>query len=387
MDTTAATDPLLLPEASCLLHIGPPKTGTTALQAAFWAAREAALAQGVRYAGWSRHTGKAVTAVARYAPVPGVDEPPTIGLWHDLANEVRRAREPRVVLSSEFFSYATDAAAKRIVGDLEPARAHVVVTLRPLARILPSAWQQYVKNGLRIGYEGWLDAMLNGSPDGVTPTFWQQERHDALVARWAGVVGEDRVTVVVADDHDHGWLLRTFERLTGLREGTLAPVSDLANRSLTRAEVEAIRALNERARAEGFTPLQIDRIIRADAAQYLMTRAPGPAEARIATPQWALDRAGEIAREMAADIAATGVRVVGDLASLTTVPEARDEPGPEADAPLSPEIAAWLAMGMYRAGHRSLETDLERVPTARLASALVRQVRRAATRRLRLLRR
>ncbi|OGO57335.1 MAG: hypothetical protein A2V85_15730 [Chloroflexi bacterium RBG_16_72_14] len=386
MDTTAATDPLLLPEASCLLHIGPPKTGTTSLQAAFWAAREAALAQGVRYAGWSRHTGEAVTAVARFTPVPGVDEPPTIRLWRDLANEVRRAREPRVVLSSEFFSYATDAAARRIVGDLEPARAHVVVTLRPLARILPSAWQQYVKNGLRIGYDAWLEAMLNGSPDGVTPLFWQQERHDALVARWAGVVGAGRVTVVVADDRDHGWLLRTFERLTGLREGTLTRVADLANRSLTRAEVEAIRALNERARAEGFTPLRIDRIVRADAARYLMTRVPDPAEPRISTPQWALDRAGEIAREMVAGIATSGVRVVGDLAALTSVPESRPEPGPEADAPLSPEIAAWLAMGMYRAGHRSLDVDLDRVAATRLASALVRRVRRAATRRLRMLR-
>jgi hypothetical protein len=37
----------------------------------------------------------------------------------------------------------------------------VVVTLRPLARILPSQWQQYLQNGYCMPYLEWLDGILS----------------------------------------------------------------------------------------------------------------------------------------------------------------------------------------------------------------------------------
>ncbi len=277
MSQDAGVSPLespLMPEGSLLLHIGPPKTGTTSLQAAFWAARDAALAQGVRYAGWSRHSGRAAMAVAKSSP--GVKDRPEIRQWDALVDQVRRAREPRVVLSSEHLSYAKPPAISRVVGDLEPRLIHVVVTLRPLVRILPSRWQEYAKDGLGLTYEDWLDAVLSEPPKGITPTFWLQQRHDALVARWAEVVGAGRVTVVVADDGDHDGLLRIFERFTGLRAGTLVPVHDLSNRSLTRAEVDAVQALNRLLRAEGFTGQRIDEVVREIAARNLLGRRPDP---------------------------------------------------------------------------------------------------------------
>ena len=45
------TDPLLLPEGCRLIHIGPHKTGTTALQWAMHVARDSLHEQGVHYAG------------------------------------------------------------------------------------------------------------------------------------------------------------------------------------------------------------------------------------------------------------------------------------------------------------------------------------------------
>ncbi len=348
----AAVD-LLLPEGTCLLHIGPPKTGTTSLQAAFWAARRDALAQGVRYAGRSRHESQAALAVAR--STPGAPDRPTIQRWHVLADEVRRAKEPRVVLSSEALSYADSGAVRRVIGDLAPREHHVVVTLRPLPKILPSAWQQFVKNGLDASYEAWLDAILNRPPDKITPLFWRQQRHDELVSRWAGVVDPARVTVVVVDDRDHDGLLRTFETFTGLRSGTLAPVKDLANRSLTAIEVEAVRALTQRLRTEGFAPAEIDRTVRGRAAEYLLTRRPDPTEPRIETPQWALDRAGEIAGEMVAAIGSSGVRVIGDLAILTVGPDPGGASDGTDEVAQTREVAAWLAYGMYLAGRHDAD--------------------------------
>jgi hypothetical protein len=53
-------------------------------------------------------------------------------------------------MSIEFFVDAEDSALRRVVEDLGGRRVIVVATLRPLARVLPSQWQQYVQNGLRI---------------------------------------------------------------------------------------------------------------------------------------------------------------------------------------------------------------------------------------------
>ena len=82
---------------------------------------------------------------------------PDITHWRKLARDVRGAASQRAVVSSEFFAGADQAAASRIIEDLGGEQVHVVVTLRPLARILPSQWQQYLQNGYCMPYLEWLD--------------------------------------------------------------------------------------------------------------------------------------------------------------------------------------------------------------------------------------
>ncbi len=256
---TADTETLLLPPGTRLVHIGPPKTGTTSLQGAFHVARAETDAQGVHYAGAARHSGSAVLAVTGRPSFFKDGESPSIARWNRLLREIRKASEPRVVLSSEFFADAEPEAIRRVIDDLDPARVHVVVTLRPLARILPSQWQQYVQSGMRVGFDDWLDAMMRAPAGKLTPTFWRRHRHDRLIARWAEVVGPDRMTVIALDDRDHGMVLRVFEQLTGLREGTLVAPPDLVNRSMTMPEIEAVRAFNIAFRAEGLGKAGLSR--------------------------------------------------------------------------------------------------------------------------------
>ena len=126
-----------IPEGSVLLHIGPPKTGTSALQGACHSCREAMLEQGVRYAGRTQQSGRAAYAVlGRTHPTLG--GAPSIHHWRRLVAEVRNAREARVFVSSEFFAGADDAQAARIVDELGGERVHVALTLRPVSRILAS---------------------------------------------------------------------------------------------------------------------------------------------------------------------------------------------------------------------------------------------------------
>ena len=128
------------------------------------------------------------------------------------------------------------------------------------------------------------------------------------------------------------------------------PDRDLSNRSLTLAEVEAVRAFNRAARAAGVSRAVHAQTMRFGAATRMKRRRPDADEARIDTPQWALDRAREADVEIVAGIERLGVRVIGDLASLA-VPQ----PGrPGGEAPLgsilvAPDVAAEMALGVLLA--------------------------------------
>lgn len=357
---TGGRNDLLLPVGARLLHIGPHKTGTSAVQSAFHAHRRELAEQGVHYAGPNRQPMQAAHAITG-KPSPYHDgKAPPRGRWKDLVREIERAREPRVVISSEGFADADDDGIRTVIGDLGRERTHVVVTLRRLTNLFSSQWQQYVQGGLVVAYDEWLDAVLNG-PGTVTPSFWLRHRHDRLVRRWADVAGTGNVTVVVADEDDRDRLFRVFEALVGLGSGTLLPEPDLANRSLTRAEVEVVRTFNRAFRAEGLGTQLHTKLMRFGAAEHLKRRPPAADEPRITTPDWALQRGRIIEREIVDGIAATGVRVIGDLAKLAE-PGARGRKRParvaaatpEAPAPQTPDevwatVGATAAMGIVLA--------------------------------------
>jgi len=332
--------PAPLPAGTRLLHIGPHKTGTTSIQGALFAAKDTMAAHGVVFPARTRHPMEAALAVCARPGMMG-DTEPTEGHWRRLT-ELVRATGPRTsVISSEFFADAPDdETVARIADDLGRDRAHILITLRPLARIMPSQWQQYVQNGLRMGYEDWLDHMLRKAPyEKPNPSFWRRHRHDRLVERWARVVGPGNITVVVVDDRDRDGLMRTFEALLGLPDGLLAPVPDTANRSLTLAETEMLRRLNMEFRGNGLPDELYSKLIRNGAVMHMKnTCRPAADDARIATPVWALEAAAGIGAEMAGRIGTMGVRVLGDPALLSALPSAAaKDAGGDASGDTSPD--------------------------------------------------
>ena len=165
---------------------------------------------------------------------------------------------------------------------------------------------------------------FNQEPDKITPSFWNRHRHDRLIARWAEVVGYDRMTVVVARRG------RPRLRPAGLRAAdgparrarSVAP-PEAANRSLTMPEVEAVRAFNVAFRQEGLGRPLHSRVMNFGAARYMKAGASRRADApRVETPQWALDRAGVGgARDGRRDRGDAGSGSIGDLEPLTDGPD------------------------------------------------------------------
>ncbi|MFJ3191846.1 hypothetical protein ACIPJQ_04320 [Streptomyces griseoviridis] len=364
-----------LPAGTRLLHIGPHKTGTTSIQGALFAARDRLPEHGVEFPARTRHPMEAALAACARPAMMG-DATPTERHWTRLLRQVDATGRRTSVVSSEFFADAEDdATVARIVEQLGGERVHVLVTLRPLARIMPSQWQQYVQNGLRMGYQDWLEHMLRKAPyDKPNPSFWRRHRHDRLVERWARAVGPERVTVVVVDDSDRGGLLRTFEALLGLPAGLLQPVPDAANRSLTLAETEMLRNLNKEFRGNGLPDELYSTLVRNGAVMHMKNAcSPAPDDVRISTPGWALESAARIGARTAERITGLGVRVLGDPALLSAVPP---EPArqPPAEPRVAPEVAAQALYGVLAAAAAA--------PVRHTAEAKARTVHQTASREL-----
>jgi hypothetical protein len=326
-------EPRVLTDNARLLHIGFRKCGTSALQSALRQARPDLPSLGVGYPGIHlNHTtaARAVTQrttgwVSRGAkPMPRKD-------WRQLVDQVAAIDDDhKAVVSSEFFEVADDATIGTIAEGLGGDRMHVVVTVRPLDRILPSAWQQSVQFGIRRSYDDWLQLTLNGTEeDKAYRVFWEHHGHDEVLARWARVLGPERVTLIVLDDHDRLLPFRSLETMLGVPRGTLNEVPRHTNRSLTMAEAELVRRVNAELFAHKVSWDEFTYWIRRGAAHEMwLKRKPEPDEARITTPRWAVERAAEIAADLPERIERLGIEVVGDLASLAPSPPGDAVPDP-----------------------------------------------------------
>jgi|GEM_PF-1133335 len=351
-------DDLLLPAGSRIVHIGPHKTGTTAIQGAFADARDRIGAYGVRYPdtgdSWQAYRpALALTGTPGHRGTGAVDAEE----WPRLVREIERYGEDRVLISSESFSRAEPDRIARLREDLDPERVQVVRMIRRYDTLLPSLWQQRIVDGYDRHWQRYVGRPLN-APDGQ---FWERFGIATLTRRWADVVGADRVTVVVVDERDHGWLLRVMERLVGLPEGTLVVGDDprYRNRSLSWAEAEMVRQVNLAFNTRGWSDEALRHYVRFGIKRALKPFPAEPAERRPRVSPARYAQLEELTRKHWEELHALGVRVVGELDWLLpprhegpepTAPTAAD---PSAQGPLllpAPKVVAAADAIVERAG-------------------------------------
>jgi len=326
---------------SIVLHIGAPKTGTTAVQTALAGLdrQGAGLAgYGVAMPGGPLEQAHAALSVLQQGFGWRKDGPVTSPEhWPRLARQARTAEARTVFISSEYLCEAEPPVIGRILDDLGDD-VRVILTLRPLSRMLPSAWQQYLKSGHQLPYPEWLKAVLATPPKRtVTPSFWRRHDQAAVTQRWADAVGADRMTVAVLDPADRRLLFRTFENALRLPEGSLRPGSCArGNRSMTAAEAELFRRVNTVLRRKELPWPDYAHLIRYGAIlRTVENRVPGADAGQLVTPGWALDRAEMLGQEYAGKITARqgeGLTVVGDLGQLA------DRPPTPPDPPVAPDL-------------------------------------------------
>lgn len=368
------------PADARILHIGPPKTGTTSLQNAMHAQRAELDALGLVNASRKRHDRIAATWVAyqneRDAPLgpDGENE------WRKLAHRITSPVGKRVFFSSEMLSLAGPEQIARIRRDLGDVDLRIVLTMRSIASLIPSRWQQSLYSGMQHTLSEWTDLVFAGSYD-----FWYRYAIDEAVQRWADGVGADNVTLVMLDPSDRGMLFDAFERLLALPEHTLRAVPDSGeNVSLPYPEAEVLRRFVGRYLQHGGDRGFLHRSVARRARRELAEVSKQMPKHTIAIPADAVERANERATAMIPAIEASGIHVVGDLQNLlapvrrdvdTTVPET-----------LTVDSAAELAWALYSGGRDEAASerpaatqDLSAVP----ASALAAELRARALKRVR----
>jgi hypothetical protein len=314
------TQPELLPDRAVLVHIGPYKTGTTAIQTSLHEHRDELVQHAVTYPGDYHRQMRPSWALLGRSRVGERDVPERE--WDAMVDEVRAA-QGRVVISSEDFASARPQHVRRLVDDLGPDRVHVLIVARRLDKLLASAWQERVKsvNETRT-YDAWLREVLSVERAGeAARTFWHNHGLRTLVERWRTVLPPDRVVVLVNDEDDRRLQPATFERLLGLPDGVLTP-GPHTNTSLSMERIELCRQVNVAVEARGWVGSRKLNTPRRAMLTGLRSAPLQDFESPIPSlPAWSGPRLVELSDERARTVADSGVRVIGDPDLLRYVPD------------------------------------------------------------------
>jgi len=299
-----------------VLHVGLYKTGTTYLQSLMRQNRRR-LAQRrgvyvpanrrkVMFASFDlipRHHGRA--GDARVA-----------GAWSRLVEDVEGCGLPCAVISEERLSGASARQARRAVQSFGDAEVHVVVTVRDLARVVVSHWQERVKNGATWPLEEYVGFLRDPEAAVVPPavSFWLTEASPTVLRTWASAVPAERLHVVTvppsgAPPH---LLAERFGSVAGFTPADVPRPPEKNNENIGVVGAEMLRRLNERLE-QPIDTIAYEHAVKRRVLGTLTSRTDRRAPRLTAADR---DWADALSAEYAGEIARAGYHVVGDLDDL-----------------------------------------------------------------------
>ena len=263
-----------------------------------------------------------------------------------------------VILSAEAMSVLQASGAQAVVDALSPAPVEVIITARALDRVLPSSWQQHMRNGNFEAYDAYLALRAEERSSRIYETelgraFWRAYRYGDLVRRWQGVARSVSVVTVPTSSADPAETWRRFRAACAVEALPIAPPEipdDRANISLTGAETFAIFGLNLAARAAGRGRREVRAMHRTLLREGWTDRADrGP---RLGLPPALRPEVRTWAGEDLDALRATGVAVYGSLDDLRCTADDADPGVPSADQVAAASGAALaLLFGERSADH------------------------------------
>ncbi len=234
--------------AEVYLHIGLPKSGTSYLQSMLWSSREGLADRGVLVPGDKRVShNQAVWDLMGRRP-RGADLPQIAGSWEALVEQVRGWSGSHAVISEEFLAFARPRQVRQAVRAFAPARVHVVVTIRDLARVLVGAWQQELAKGETWTWEEYAAAVRDPEqgPASAGVAFWLRQDVVRVLDIWEAEVPRERVHLVTVPPAGSPPepLVERFAAATRLDPVWLEAADYRGNVSVGVVEAEVLRRLN-----------------------------------------------------------------------------------------------------------------------------------------------
>lgn len=307
-------------EKRLVIHPGFHKSGTTALQESFAGNRDRLVEFGILYPSVGTKTHHRLAWALTQKPwgwsKRGGERTPE-KLWHQMAARISASSLDTALLSSEFFAELDGEKIRKIRSDIKGREVKVLFTLRPLAKLLPSSYQQYLKYGIKVEYEEWLHAILDKPGESkISPTFWQRHSHGKVIARWVDTFGASNVTVLIVNEAQPKFLFDEVNKYFDLPHETLQAQETGSNRSLTMEEISLLLEINRQFPKDRVWD-EYEIFIRAGYIRELTDHVPpAPDKARLLTPEWAVAKANEIGGQIKEEILSQGVTVIGDIESL-----------------------------------------------------------------------
>ena len=361
-----------------LVHLGPYKTGTTAIQTSLGIHREDLRRHGVLYPGTDHRQFRPGWALLGRSP-RGV-EPVPMSAWDEMVAEIRDSDLARVCISTEDLASAKPEHVARLAEDIGADRIRVLMTVRRLDKLLPSAWQQRVKSSNEaLSSDEWLRTVLADEPPTKGPghTFWFNHSVANIMERWSGSIPAEQFVLLVADESDRNQQMRTFEQLLDVPAETLTP-GPRDNSSLTLDRIELLRRVNQIFDERGWDDSHRRRLSNQGMLNGLRAAAPDDRESPIPwLPLWAAERVAELSADRVEEVAGSGALVIGDPESLRfSVGEHHEDFG-EFPQSVSLEVAARAVEGVVEAALK-LERRARKA-AAKQAKAAARPAKPAPT--------
>ena len=308
--------------AKLFLHVGFHKTGTTSLQDALNRNRKELQSQGIVYPktrkfraqhefAWSvgqRGWGWKQFGGSQAGPGPA----------RRMFKLIRSSKQ-NLIISSEFLSELSPEHIKKLASSIGDKELRVIFTVRPVSKILPSAYQQEVKNGSKLTYDKWLARVLDPEKESRVKTrFWRRHSHHLEIAKWAEIVGVANISVIVSDESRPEFLTDSFFGLIGASTNSFRESKkDIVNRSMDVAEMELLRRINEKFDRnlgwDEYVASIRSTIVKTWTQSIPSENSPG----RLANPEKFKDRIDQRVREVTEGIRNLGVEVIGDVDSLS----------------------------------------------------------------------
>ena len=320
-----------MPQKQLILHVGFHKSGTSALQESLANQRDELHKAGVLYPSIGKKAHHRVAWGLSQKPwgwkAKGAETTP-YKTFSRMASLINLSSAPKIILSSEFFAELEPQYLQKLASSIRGRQIKILFTLRPLAKLLSSSYQQYLKFGLKADYVEWLHSVLDEpGVSKLNPTFWKRHMHGEVVAKWASVFGVENISVLIVDEQRPELLYESINNYLGLPAGFLKPEPEGSNRSLSVEEVSLLLELNRRFPEEREWNEYLI-FIRNGYIREITDNVPlKPGSTKLLTPGWAVSKANEIAAESRKKIQELGVDVLGDISSLDNakVPEGETE--------------------------------------------------------------